>query len=135
VQISELKNLLMNHGAAQPSLHAVLARTTARPNSAESKTASTSPSITSNDFLKLLVAEMKNQDPTATTDPNAYIDQLVQVNSLQQLIQINADLGGTQATAASSAKMSNALNSFSSALPHLADNTTASKGKLAVEQQ
>ena len=51
-------------------------------------------SITANDFLTLLVAEMKNQDPTADTDPNAYIDQLVQVNSLQQLIQINQDLGG-----------------------------------------
>lgn len=51
--------------------------------------------ITANDFLELLVAEMKNQDPTANTDPNAYIDQLVQVNSLQQLIQINQNLNGS----------------------------------------
>ncbi|HLH33876.1 MAG TPA: flagellar hook capping FlgD N-terminal domain-containing protein [Alloacidobacterium sp.] len=57
--------------------------------------ASGGANITANDFLELLVAEMKNQDPTANTDPNAYIDQLVQVNSLQQLIQINQDLGGT----------------------------------------
>ena len=48
--------------------------------------------ITSNDFLSLLVAEMKNQDPTQPTDPNAYIQQLVGVNSLQQLIQINQGL-------------------------------------------
>ena len=59
-------------------------------------------SITANDFLTLLVAEMKNQDPTADTDPNAYIDQLVQVNSLQQLIQINQDLGGDSSTTSSS---------------------------------
>jgi flagellar basal-body rod modification protein FlgD len=45
--------------------------------------------ISANDFLTLLVTELKNQDPTANTDPNAYVDQLVQVNSLQQLIQIN----------------------------------------------
>ena len=45
--------------------------------------------ITANDFLTLLVTELKNQDPTANTDPNAYVNQLVQVNSLQQLIQIN----------------------------------------------
>jgi flagellar basal-body rod modification protein FlgD len=45
--------------------------------------------ITANDFLTLLVAEMKNQDPTQPTDPNAYISQMVQVNSLQQLIGIN----------------------------------------------
>jgi flagellar basal-body rod modification protein FlgD len=35
------------------------------------------------------VAEMKNQDPTQPTDPNAYITQMVDVNSLQQLIGIN----------------------------------------------
>jgi flagellar basal-body rod modification protein FlgD len=56
---------------------------------------STSPStntITSSDFLTLLVSELKNQDPTQPTDPNAYISQLVGVNSLQQLIQINQGL-------------------------------------------
>ena len=40
-------------------------------------------------FLQLLVAQMKNQDPTQPTDPNAYISQMVDVNSLQQLIGIN----------------------------------------------
>lgn len=49
--------------------------------------------VTANDFLTLLVAEMKNQDPTSNTDPNAYINQLVQVNSLQQLISINQKVG------------------------------------------
>jgi flagellar basal-body rod modification protein FlgD len=48
-----------------------------------------SATITANDFLTLLVAEMKNQDPTQPTDPNAYISQMVDVNSLQQLIGIN----------------------------------------------
>ncbi len=51
--------------------------------------ASGSETITANDFLTLLVAEMKNQDPTQPTDPNAYISQMVDVNSLQQLIGIN----------------------------------------------
>ncbi len=54
--------------------------------------ASTGSDISSNDFLTLLVTEMKNQDPTQPTDPNAYIQQLVGVNSLQQLIAINQDL-------------------------------------------
>src|SRR6202000_2096705 len=66
-----------------------------------SSAADSDASITANDFLTLLVAEMKNQDPTADTDPNAYIDQLVQVNSLQQLIQINQDLGGDISNASS----------------------------------
>jgi flagellar basal-body rod modification protein FlgD len=55
----------------------------------------------------LLVAEMKNQDPTQPTDPNAYISQMVDVNSLQQLIGINQGItsldtaaGATSATSA-----------------------------------
>jgi flagellar basal-body rod modification protein FlgD len=54
--------------------------------------------ITSNDFLTLLVNELKNQDPTQPTDPNAYISQLVGVNSLQQLIQINQGLSKFETT-------------------------------------
>lgn len=54
--------------------------------------------ITSTDFMKLLVSEMKNQDPTQPTDPNAYIQQLVGVNSLQQLIAINQELGTAAVT-------------------------------------
>jgi flagellar basal-body rod modification protein FlgD len=54
--------------------------------------------ITANDFLTLLVTELKNQDPTASTDPNAYVDQLVQVNSLQQLIQIDQNTTGASST-------------------------------------
>jgi flagellar basal-body rod modification protein FlgD len=58
--------------------------------------------ITSNDFLTLLVTEMKNQDPTQPTDPNAYIQQLVGVNSLQQLISINQELGTASGSGGSS---------------------------------
>ena len=82
--------------------HSLLARTTsgraasasAASSSDSPSSASTSATVTANDFLELLVTEMKNQDPTANTDPNEYINQLVQVNSLEQLIQINQDLGG-----------------------------------------
>jgi flagellar basal-body rod modification protein FlgD len=55
--------------------------------------ASDSSDITSDDFLTLLVSELKNQDPTQPTDPNQYITQLAQVNSLQQLISINQGIG------------------------------------------
>jgi len=60
--------------------------------SSTSSSSSNSATISANDFLTLLVTEMKNQDPTATTDPNEYINQLVNVNSLQQLIGINQTL-------------------------------------------
>jgi flagellar basal-body rod modification protein FlgD len=54
----------------------------------------TDPStISANDFLTLLVTELQNQDPTSQTDPNEYVNQLVAVNSLEQLININQTLG------------------------------------------
>jgi flagellar basal-body rod modification protein FlgD len=58
----------------------------------------TAATISSNDFLTLLVTEMKNQDPTAQTDPNQYVNQLVQVNSLEQLIEINENLSSALAS-------------------------------------
>ncbi len=60
--------------------------------SSSSDSSSDSATISANDFLTLLVTEMQNQDPTADTDPNEYINQLVQVNSLEQLIDINQTL-------------------------------------------
>jgi flagellar basal-body rod modification protein FlgD len=62
--------------------------------SSSSSSSTSNSDITSDDFLTLLVSELKNQDPTQPTDPNAYVEQLVGVNSLQQLISINQDLGG-----------------------------------------
>jgi flagellar basal-body rod modification protein FlgD len=63
------------------------------PTTTNSSNAAGSSDITSNDFLTLLVSELKNQDPTQPTDPNQYITQLAQVNSLQQLISINQGIG------------------------------------------
>jgi flagellar basal-body rod modification protein FlgD len=79
-----------------------------------SSTASNSSDITANDFLTLLVSELKNQDPTQPTDPNQYITQLAQVNSLQQLISINQGIG-TLDSAISSPSSSTSSNSGSPA--------------------
>lgn len=44
-------------------------------------------------FLTLLVAQLKNQDPLAPQDGAAFVAQLAQFNSLDQLININDQLG------------------------------------------
>lgn len=79
-----------NHTAMTPSLAGATAM--ASPPAGNGTTSSDSATISANDFLTLLVTEMQNQDPTAATDPNEYINQLVNVNSLQQLISINQTL-------------------------------------------
>jgi len=65
---------------------------------AATTTTTDNSTVTANDFLTLLVSELKNQDPTQPTDPGAYIQQLVGVNSLQQLIQINQGLTSFETT-------------------------------------
>lgn len=67
--------------------------------------ATDSSTISSSDFLTLLVTQLKNQDPTQPSDPTAYVSQLVGVNSLQQLIDMNKQLtslgGSTTGTSTS----------------------------------
>lgn len=102
----------------QPVHHPTMSPVTALDSSSGTGGASSSngdTTISANDFLTLLVAEMKNQDPTADTDPNAYIDQLVQVNSLQQLIQINQDLGSSSTSSSSSSASSDSSRAISAA--------------------
>jgi flagellar basal-body rod modification protein FlgD len=108
--------------------------------SGTSSTGSTSSSddgatISANDFLTLLVTEMQNQDPTSDTDPNEYINQLVNVNSLEQLIDINQTLttdsgstsstSGTGATPAVSGAASSATNAASPASAAASSRTAA----------
>jgi flagellar basal-body rod modification protein FlgD len=80
-------------------------------NSSSSNSSAGSATISANDFLELLVTEMQNQDPTNATDPNEYINQLVNVNSLEQLININQTLTGAFGSTSSGASSSGASSS------------------------
>ena len=119
---------ILNHhltaGHAQTGKSAApMANGAAGASDASSSSDSSSATISANDFLTLLVTEMQNQDPTANTDPNEYINQLVQVNSLEQLIDINQNLttalgGSTSGTGSStSSQASGATPGVTSASP------------------
>ena len=45
-----------------------------------------------NSFLKMLIAQMKNQDPTNPTDPTQFVSQLASFSSVEQAIQTNTKL-------------------------------------------
>jgi len=98
---------ILNHNeTAAQALSAKTATPMASGTNSTSSSSDTSTTITANDFLTLLVTELNNQDPTATSDPNEYVNQLISVNSLEQLISINqtltTDLGSSTSDATSS---------------------------------
>ncbi len=117
MQIPFLASLLSHNAAAatnSPLQAAPKAADNSAPtgsNAASSASSASNTGITANDFLSLLVTEMKNQDPTQQTDPMTYITQLVGVNSLEQLVQINQDLTptSTSSTAPTGAAASTAM--------------------------
>jgi flagellar basal-body rod modification protein FlgD len=49
-------------------------------------------SVDYDSFLKLLVAQMKNQDPTSPNDSNEYLAQLAAFSSVEQSIKTNERL-------------------------------------------
>jgi flagellar basal-body rod modification protein FlgD len=55
-------------------------------------TKATGPGVDYQAFLKLLVAEMKNQDPTEPMDATQQISQLAQFSSVEQAVQTNTKL-------------------------------------------
>ena len=56
------------------------------------KTTSTGSSSDTNMFMTLLVAQLKNQDPLQPQDGTAFVAQLAQFNSLDQLIGIRQSI-------------------------------------------
>ena len=49
-------------------------------------------SLDYNAFLQLLIAQMKNQDPTKPTDPSQFIAQLASFSGVEQAIKTNNKL-------------------------------------------
>jgi flagellar basal-body rod modification protein FlgD len=53
---------------------------------------SSTDSLDYNSFLTLLIAQMKNQDPTKPTDPSQVVAQLASFSSVEQAIKTNSKL-------------------------------------------
>jgi flagellar basal-body rod modification protein FlgD len=57
-----------------------------------SSAAAPSATVDYNQFLNLLIAEIKNQDPTQPMDPTQSVTQLATISGVQQAMQSNATL-------------------------------------------
>jgi flagellar basal-body rod modification protein FlgD len=59
-----------------------------------SSSTSSTTAATENMFLQLLVAQLKNQDPTQPMDSTTFITQLAQIQQLQQSTATGEDVTG-----------------------------------------
>ncbi len=66
--------------------------TTQIPVGANQTTATSKTAVDYQSFLKLLVAEMKNQDPTKPMDSTQYVAQLATFSQVEQSVQTNSKL-------------------------------------------
>jgi Flagellar hook capping protein len=55
------------------------------------------PTIDTNTFLKLLVAQLQYQDPLEPQTDTSFVTQLSQMTSLEQMQQMNASISNSQA--------------------------------------
>ncbi|WP_027519844.1 flagellar hook assembly protein FlgD [Bradyrhizobium sp. WSM1417] len=60
--------------------------------STSTTTTTSSTGVDYNTFLQLLIAEMKNQDPTNPMDTSQYMSQFAQLSSVEQAMQTNTKL-------------------------------------------
>jgi flagellar basal-body rod modification protein FlgD len=62
------------------------------PAPSPSSTPSGAPAVTQQTFLRLLVTQIKNQDPLNPSDSTQFLTQLAQVSELEQMINVNSNL-------------------------------------------
>jgi flagellar basal-body rod modification protein FlgD len=66
--------------------------TTIPAGSASQTTAKSKTAVDYQSFLKLLIAQMKNQDPTQPMDSTQYVAQLATFSQVEQSVQMNTKL-------------------------------------------
>lgn len=74
------------------SIASIAAQTSSTSASATNKNAASSLSGNLQDFLKMLMTQLKNQDPTSPMDTQSFTTELVQFASVEQQINTNSNL-------------------------------------------
>jgi len=71
----------------------------ASDNSSVSNASNSSSLANETTFLQLLVAQIKNQDPTQPMDSTAFLSQLAQFSQLEQLVGIRQEIENQSSSA------------------------------------
>ena len=76
------------------------ATSTSTSSSSSTSSSTATNSLSYNDFLTLLLAEMKNQDPTSPMDATQEVSQLATISEVGQAVQTNTTLSSLLPTSA-----------------------------------
>lgn len=76
-----------------PSVNNVAGIRTASQDSVEPKKPTGVSTLSQSDFLKLLTAQLKNQDPTEPVDNAQFVSQMAQFSTVSGIEQLNTGLG------------------------------------------
>ena len=83
----------MSPGVTQTTSGSASSGTTSSGAAASSGT----PPVTENMFLKLLVAQLQNQDPTNPADSTQFVTQLAQFQTMEQAMNQGTDVSAIRA--------------------------------------
>lgn len=83
-----------------------IGNTSAASSAASTTAAAKSKSLGQTDFLNLLVAQLKNQDPLNPSDPTEFTSQLAQYSQLEQLFNLNDSMGNLTTAQSNSERLS-----------------------------
>ena len=93
----------INNPSPHMALAAAAPATTTGSSSSTQSTGLDSSAPSEQMFLQLLVAQIKNQDPTSPSDPTQFVTQLAQFSQLEQVIAIRQDADALNASATAAA--------------------------------
>ena len=101
---------------------------TGSASSSSSSSSATSGSDLQNTFLQLLIAQMKNQDPTNPMDSSQMTSQLAQINTVTGIAQLNTSLTSL-ASQLTTNQQTQAANLISSTVLAPGDSFSVASGK------
>lgn len=105
----------------------ISAATSAATPAAKPVDTSAAASLGKDDFLKLLVAQLQNQDAMNPVDNSQYMGQLAQFSTLEQISNVGAELGRLRA----SSQVDQAVSMIGKTVGYVTPDGTAVSGVVA----